>query len=53
MMEKDFIYIETERLILRKFKLTDIDDLVDGLNNLNVSKWLAFVPFPYTREDAV
>ena len=52
MMEKDFIYIETERLILRKFKLTDIDDLVEGLNNLNVSKWLAFVPFPYTREDA-
>ena len=51
-MKKDFIYIETERLILRKFKLTDIDDLVEGLNNLNVSKWLASVPFPYTREDA-
>lgn len=49
-MRKDFIYIETERLILRKFKLTDIDDLVDGLNNLNVSKWLAFVPFPYTKK---
>ena len=51
-MCKDFIYIETERLILRKFKLADIDDLVEGLNNLNVSKWLAFVPFPYTKDDA-
>lgn len=51
-MEKDFIYIETERLFLRKFKLNDIDDLVEGLNNINVSKWLASVPFPYTRDDA-
>lgn len=45
--------IESERLILRKWKDSDIDDLVEGLNNLNVSKWLAFVPYPYTREDAI
>lgn len=47
------LVIETERLILRPFKLTDADDIVEGLNNLNVSKWLAFVPYPYTREDAI
>ena len=51
MMEK--LVVETDRLILRPYKLEDADDLVDGLNNLNVSKWMAFVPFPYTKQDAV
>lgn len=45
--------IESKRLILRKWMLDDADDLVDGLNNLNVSKWLAKVPYPYTKEDAL
>ena len=49
-MEKRII--ETDRLILRPYKLEDVDDLVEGLNNLNVSKWMAFVPFPYTKQDA-
>lgn len=44
--------LETERLILREYKMEDIDDVVEGLNNINVSKWLADVPFPYTRKDA-
>ena len=47
------LVIETERLVLRAFKLTDADDIIEGLNNLNVSKWLAFVPYPYTKEDAI
>lgn len=51
MMEK--LVVETDRLILRPYKLEDADDLVDGLNNLNVSKWMAFVPYPYTKQDAV
>ena len=46
------IIIETDRLILRPYKLEDINDVVEGLNNLNVSKWMAFVPYPYTEEDA-
>lgn len=29
-----------------------LDDLVEGLNNINVSKWMAGVPFPYTKKDA-
>lgn len=44
--------IETERLLLRPYKLEDVDDIVEGLNNLNVTKWLANVPYPYTKEAA-
>ena len=36
-MNKDVI-IETERLILRQWNMNDIDDIVEGLNNLNVTK---------------
>ena len=46
------IIIETDRLILRQWKLKDVNDVVEGLNNLNVTKWLAQVPYPYTEEDA-
>ena len=51
-MDKDLI-IETERLILRRYSLNDVNDIVDGLNNINVTKWLAGAPYPYTKEDAV
>lgn len=47
------LVIETERLILRAFKYEDAEDIVDGLNNINVSKFLASVPYPYTKEDAL
>ncbi|MGE5614742.1 MAG: GNAT family N-acetyltransferase [Bacillota bacterium] len=45
--------LETKRLILREWNENDIDDLVEGLNNIEVSKWLAYVPYPYTKENAV
>ena len=51
-MDKDLV-IETERLLLRAWKIEDADDLVDGLNNLEVSKWMAFTPYPYTKENAL
>ncbi len=44
--------LETNRLILRDWDLKDTDDLVEGLNNIEVSKWLAFGPHPYTVADA-
>lgn len=44
--------IESERLILRSWEYEDIDELIEGLNNINVSKWLAAVPYPYTKKDA-
>lgn len=47
------MYIETERLILRQWKTEDVEDIVEGLNNINVSKWLAGAPYPYTKNDAL
>ena len=44
--------IDGKRIILRSWEYEDIYDLVDGLNNINVSKWLASVPYPYTENDA-
>lgn len=44
--------IESKRLILRSWKNEDVNDLIEGLNNIEVSKWLAGVPFPYTENDA-
>ena len=44
--------IDGKRIILRTWKDEDMNDLIEGLNNLNVSKWLASVPYPYTRKDA-
>lgn len=50
-MDEDMI-IETERLILRQWNMNEIADMVEGLNNINVTKWLAGVPYPYTEKDA-
>ena len=44
--------IESKRIILRSYEDTDIQDIVEGLNNINVSKWMGSVPFPYTESDA-
>ncbi len=42
----------TKRLILRKPGKKDIRDLIEGLNNLNVSKYLSKVPYPYKKKDS-
>ncbi len=44
--------IETERLILRPLTEKDIPSLVKNINNLEISKWLSVVPYPYTEADA-
>ncbi len=44
--------LETARLVLRDWKAADVPDLIEGLNDLRVSQWLAFVPHPYTQTDA-
>jgi ribosomal-protein-alanine N-acetyltransferase len=44
--------LETARLVLRDWTPSDIPALIAGLNDLNVARWLAFVPHPYTRADA-
>ena len=43
----------TKRLILKPMELSFADDLVEGLNNLNVSKNLSTVNYPYSKKDAI
>jgi len=45
--------IETKRLTLREPRIRDWKDLVDGLNNLNISKNTLTIPYPYTKKDAL
>ena len=47
----DIMKIETERLLMRPYKLKDVDDIVVGLNDFDTAKNLT-VPFPYTKENA-
>jgi len=42
----------TTRLTLREWNPNDTGDLVEGLNDMSVARWLAFVPHPYTPKDA-
>ena len=44
--------LQTKRLILRQVNSRDIQDLIQNLNNIKVSKWLLVVPYPYTLKDA-
>ncbi len=44
--------IKTKRLILRPLRISDASDVVKNMNNLEVSKWLLVVPYPYTLKDA-
>jgi RimJ/RimL family protein N-acetyltransferase len=44
--------LETKRLILREWKKGDEKDLIEGINNLNITKWLLVVPYPYKKKDA-
>ena len=45
--------LETKRLILRKPRLSDWKDIVEGLNDIEVSKNLKLVPHPYKKKNAV
>ncbi len=44
--------LQTKRLILREWEKSDLKDLIEGLNDLEVTKWLVFAPHPYTKKDA-
>ena len=45
------IKLETERLILRKPEMTDLNDLVEGVDNLNVAQYIVPIPHPYKKSD--
>ena len=42
----------TKRLILRPLAFKDMEDIVENLNNISVSRYLSIVPYPYTLKDA-
>lgn len=44
--------LQTKRLKLREFDKDDIEGLVEVLDNINITKYLAVVPHPYDKEDA-
>ena len=46
------IKIETARLTLRSWGEEDAEQLALGLNDLDLARWLAFVPHPYTTSHA-
>ncbi len=45
--------LETKRLILRKPRLSDWKDIVEGCKDMEVTRYLAIVPYPYKKKDAV
>lgn len=45
--------LRTPRLTLRPLREDDADAIVAGVGNYDVSKWLAVVPYPYGRADAL
>ena len=45
--------ITTKRLILRPFTLSDSSDLATLCNNINLSKSMISLPYPYTNDHAV
>ena len=45
--------LKTKRLILRQPKITDVDDIVEGVGEYDVAKMLLVVPHPYTKNDAI
>ncbi|MBQ9792737.1 MAG: GNAT family N-acetyltransferase [Clostridia bacterium] len=48
----DLSKIETDRLLLREWKIEDAEDLLEGLCDFDVTKNLT-IPYPYTKEHAI
>jgi RimJ/RimL family protein N-acetyltransferase len=47
------IILETPRLLLRQTELRDADTFVSELNNYNIARNTARVPYPYHHDDAL
>ncbi len=44
--------LTTKRLILRPLKNSDAKSIAENINDLEVTKWLLVVPYPYKLKDA-
>ncbi len=42
----------TKRLIIREFKDSDVDNLIENINNIRVLRYLLIVPHPYLKKEA-
>ncbi len=42
----------TKKISLRPFRVSDRDDIVAGINDWQVARWLASVPYPYRVDHA-
>ncbi len=45
--------LKTKRFILKDPTLNDVNDIVENLNNYNISKYLPAVKYPYTTSEGV
>jgi RimJ/RimL family protein N-acetyltransferase len=45
--------LETKRLILKKPRMSNWKDIVEGIGDYDVSKMLSSVPYPYKKKDAI
>lgn len=45
--------LKTKRLILRPPRKSDWKDVVEGVKNVEVTRNLKVVPYPYTKKDAI
>ena len=43
--------ITTDRLVLRPYHADDVPEVVSILGDLRVSRWLAVIPHPFTKDD--
>lgn len=44
--------LTTKKLLIREWQDKDKPDLIRNINDLEISKWLLLVPYPYTEKDA-
>jgi RimJ/RimL family protein N-acetyltransferase len=44
--------LRTQRLVLRPLTEPDLPTLADRINDIEIARWLATVPFPYSLADA-
>jgi len=47
------VKLTTKRLILRPLRISDANDVVQNINNLEIVRWLGSVPYPYKKKDAI
>lgn len=53
MKKKDRFEIEGSRIILRKLKLSDANDIYENLQDKEMVKWTLNIPWPYRKKDAI